>query len=126
MRSGSTQADWLSFLLFAIGSLFNSSPFYRSSAILAALAIFCLISAGLFRLASLLVLIIDLPEAAILGLPLAVIELLLGFYFVIFSTKRGGALKLPCHTVDILGYPHRFRSMDAASGHFTANRVPKR
>ena len=88
MHNGSTQALWLSFVFFAIGGLFNSLLFYRSKAIQAALAIFGLISTGLFTLASLLVWIIDLPEASILDLPLTVVELLLGFYLAIFGMKR--------------------------------------
>jgi hypothetical protein len=93
--AGSTQAVWVSFVFFSIGSLFNNFLFYKGKLIPGALAIFGLISAGLFRLGSVAALIIDLPESANMGmmLPLVLIELILGFYLAIFGVKENKVLR---------------------------------
>lgn len=56
----------------------------------AALAIFGLISTALYTLGSLLALIVDLPEAAKMGmmLPLVLFELSLGFYLAISGMRE--------------------------------------
>lgn len=89
LLDGYTQALSLSLVFFAIGSLFNNFLFYKSKAIPAALAIFGLISTGLFTLTFLLALIIDLPLTELIGLPMLLFELLLGFYLAIFGMKQG-------------------------------------
>lgn len=88
--AGSNQAVWLSFVFLAIGSLFNNFLFYKSKAIPGTLAIFGLISTGLYSLGSVAALIIDLPESAKMGmmLPLVLFELMLGFYLAIFGMKE--------------------------------------
>jgi len=95
--TGSTQAVWLSFVFFSIGSLFNNYLFYKGKLIPAALAIFGLISTGLFALGSVVALIIDLPASANLGmmLPLVLFELLLGFYLAFFGVKNEVPLAEP-------------------------------
>ncbi len=86
---GSTQAVWLSFVFFSMGSLFNNFLFYKSKAIPVVLAIYGLISTALYTLGSVLALFIDLPVSANLGLmlPLVLFELLLGFYLAFFGMK---------------------------------------
>lgn len=95
--AASTQAVWLSFVFFAIGSLFNNLLFYKGKLIPAILAIFGLIATGLYALGSVAALIIDLPESANMGmmLPLVAFELLLGFYLTFFGVKKGIALGEP-------------------------------
>jgi len=86
---GSTQAVGLSFVFLSIGSIFNNFLFYKSKAIPVSLAIFGLIGTALYTLASVLPLIIDLPESALgLMLPLVLFELLLGFYLAVFGMKE--------------------------------------
>lgn len=91
--AASSQAVWLSFVFFAIGSLFNNFLFYKGKLIPAILAIFGLIATALYVLGSVAALIIDLPESANMGmmLPLVVFELLLGFYLAFFGVKKGTA-----------------------------------
>jgi hypothetical protein len=93
----STQAIWLSFVFFSIGSLFNNFLFYKGKLIPAILAIFGLIATVLYVLGSVAALIIDLPESANMGmmLPLVVFELLLGFYLAFFGIKREVSLEEP-------------------------------
>jgi xanthosine utilization system XapX-like protein len=90
LLAGSDQAVWLSFVFLAIGSLFNNFLFYKSKAIPGALAIFGLISTGLYTLGSVAALVINLPESAKMGmlLPLVLFELMLGFYLAIFGMKK--------------------------------------
>ena len=86
---GSTWAVGLSFVFLSIGSIFNNFLFYKSKAIPVSLAIFGLIGTALYTLASVLPLIIDLPESALgLMLPLVLFELLLGFYLAVFGMKE--------------------------------------
>jgi hypothetical protein len=88
--AGSTQAVWVSLVFLSIGSLFNNFLFYKGKLIPGALAIFGLISTGLYTLGSVAALVIDLPESANMGmmLPLVLFELLLGFYLAIFGVKE--------------------------------------
>jgi hypothetical protein len=91
--AGSTQAVWLSFVFLSVGSIFNNFLFYKSKAIPRILAVFGLISTGLYALGSVAALLIDLPEGLIQGmlLPLVLFELSLGFYLAIFGTREGTA-----------------------------------
>ena len=91
--AGSTQAVWVSFVFFSIGSLFNNFLFYKGKLIPGALAIFGLISTGLYTLGSVAALIVNLPESANMGmmLPLVLFELMLGFYLAIFGVKEKNA-----------------------------------
>jgi hypothetical protein len=88
--AASTQAVWLSFVFFSIGSLFNNFLFYEGRLIPVILAIFGLIGTALYTLGSVTALMIDLPESANMGmmLPLVLFELLLGFYLAIFGMKK--------------------------------------
>ena len=88
--AGSTQAVWLSFVFFSIGSLFNNWLFYKSRLIPVALAVFGLISTALFTAGSLLALVIELPESAnmVMMLPLVLFELALGFYLAIAGANE--------------------------------------
>jgi hypothetical protein len=95
--AASSQAVWLSFVFFAIGSLFNNFLFYKGKLIPAILAIFGLIATALYTLGSVAALIINLPENANMGmmLPLVAFELLLGFYLAFFGIKKEGSLGEP-------------------------------
>ncbi len=91
--AGADQALWLSFVFLAIGSLFNNPLFYKSKTIPGALAILGLISTATFTLGSVAALVIDLSESAKMGLmfPLALFELMLGFYLAIWGMKEKSA-----------------------------------
>jgi len=88
--AGSTQAVWLSFVFLSVGSIFNNWLFYRSRGIPRILAVYGLISTGLYGLGSVAALLIDLPQGLVQGmlLPLVLFELLLGFYLAIFGMKE--------------------------------------
>lgn len=87
---GSMKIVWISFVFLSLGSVFNNFLFYKSKLIPTGLAIYGLISTGLYTLGSLLVLFIDIPESAKMGMmmPLASFELALGFYLAIFGIKE--------------------------------------
>jgi len=87
---GSMKIVWISFVFLSLGSVFNNFLFYKSKLIPRGLAVYGLISTGLYTLGSLLVLFIDLPESAKMGMmmPLASFELALGFYLAIFGIKE--------------------------------------
>lgn len=91
--AGSTQAVWVSFVFFSLGSLFNNFLFYKGKLIPRALAAFGLITTGLFTLGSVAALMIELPESINMGmmLPLVLFELVLGFYLAIFGVKEKNA-----------------------------------
>lgn len=88
--AGSIQAVWLSFVFLSVGSIFNNFLFYKSKGIPRILAVYGLISTGLYGLGSVAALVIDLPEGLVQGLllPLVLFELLLGFYLAIFGMKE--------------------------------------
>jgi hypothetical protein len=88
--AGSTQAVWVSFVFFSVGSLFNNYLFYKGKLIPVVLAIYGLISTVLYALGSFLALFINLPEYAnmVMMFPLVLFELLLGFYLAIFGMKE--------------------------------------
>lgn len=87
---GSTQGLWLSFVFLSVGSLFNNYLFYKGRLIPALLAIFGLISTGLYSVGSIAALVVDLPETAnmVMMLPMAVFELMLGVYLIAFGVRE--------------------------------------
>jgi hypothetical protein len=87
--AGSTQMVWLSFVFLAMGSLFNNYLFFKGRGIPVILAVYGLIGTGLYTLGSILTLMTNLPESAIMGLtlPLVLFEILLGFYLAVFGMK---------------------------------------
>jgi hypothetical protein len=88
--AGSTEALWLSFVFLSVGSIFNNFLFYKGRGIPRVLAVYGLISTGLYGLGSVAALVIDLPEGLVpvMLLPLVLFELLLGFYLAIFGVKE--------------------------------------
>ena len=88
--AGSTQALWVSFVFLSIGSIFNNYLFYISKMIPVGIAVFGLISAGLYTVGAMTALIVDLPESAKMGmmLPMVLFELSLGGYLAFFGVKE--------------------------------------
>ena len=93
LLAGSTQAVWLSFVFFSIGSLFNNYLFYKGRLIPQSLAIYGLIATGLYALGSITALFVDLPEIAnmVMMFPLVLFEFSLGIYLITFGIKGQAA-----------------------------------
>ncbi|MGD2166354.1 MAG: DUF4386 domain-containing protein [Anaerolineae bacterium] len=90
LLTGSTQAVWLSFVFLSAGSVVNNFLFYKSKGIPRVLAVYGLISTGLYGLGSMAALVVDLSEGLIQGmlLPLVLFELMLGLYLAIAGMRE--------------------------------------